>query len=98
MGDVRQEAGDSPANIVGGDVISGEEKREIEVEWIGGVGFGVLAGVIEAETRVAAGEWSTATATVGKGERTQGRAVLWANRGHGCLLRLNLGLMMKEPG
>jgi hypothetical protein len=32
---------------------------------------------------MAVGEWSTAAATVGKGEGAQGRAVLWANRGHG---------------
>ena len=47
---------------------------------------------------MAAGEWSTATAAVGKGESTQGRAVLWANRGHGCLLRLNFGLLMERAG
>jgi hypothetical protein len=62
------------------------------------VGFGLLAGVVEAEARMAAGEWSTAAATVGEGERTQGRAVLWANRGHGCLLRLNFGLLMERAG
>jgi hypothetical protein len=45
-------------------------------------------GVVEAEARMAAGEWSTATATIGKGESTQERAVLWANRGHGYLLRV----------
>jgi hypothetical protein len=86
MGEVGQESGDSHAEIAGGDAISREEKRWVAVGLIGGMGLGPLAGVVEAEARMAAGEWHTATAAVGKGESTQGRAVLWANRGHGCLL------------
>lgn len=50
--------------------------------------MGLLAGVVEAKARMTAREWSAATAAVGKREGTQGRAVLRANRGHGCLLRI----------
>jgi hypothetical protein len=67
VGDVGQEAGDSGAEIASRDVISREEERKVAAEWIGGVGFGLLTGVVEAETRMTAGEWSTASATVGKG-------------------------------
>jgi len=74
---------------VGCDVVSREEKRQVAVSLIGGVGFGLLTSMVEAEARMGAGERHTATAAVGKGEGTQGRAVLGANLGHGCLLRLN---------
>lgn len=80
MGEVGQEAGDSGAEIMRGDVISSEEKRQVAVGWLSGVGFGLLTGVVEAEARMAAGEWHTATATVGKGEGTQGRAVMGGSR------------------
>jgi hypothetical protein len=56
LGDVGQEACDSHAEILGRDAISREEKREVNVELFGGVGFGRLAGVVEAEARMAAGE------------------------------------------
>ena len=71
---------------MGCDVVSREEKRQVAVSLIGGVGFGLLTSMVEAEARMGAGERHTATAAVGKGEGTQGRAVQWANRGLGCLL------------
>src|SRR5580704_9502796 len=46
MGEVGQEAGDSGAEIAGRDVISREEERKVAVEWIGGEGLGLLAGVV----------------------------------------------------
>jgi hypothetical protein len=47
-------------------------------------------GVVGAEVGMAGGAGSAALAAIGEGETTQGLAVLWANRGHGCLLRLEL--------
>ena len=88
-----QEAAEGGAEIAGGKVLAGEEIGQFAGEFIGGAGLGVLAGVVGAEVGMMGGAGSAALAAVGKGETTQGLAVLWAKRGHAWLLKLE----MKKP-
>jgi len=85
-----QEAAEGGTEIAGGEVLAGEEIGEVAGEFICGAGLGVFAGVVGAEVRMPGGAGSAALAAVGKSETTQGLAVLWAKRGHGCLLKLEL--------
>jgi hypothetical protein len=50
-----------------------------------------------AEVGMLAGAGSAALAAVGKSEATQGRAVLWARRGHRRLRKVRFGITDKEP-
>jgi len=84
-----QEAAEGGAEIAGGKVLAGEEIGEVTGEFIGGAGLGVFAGVVGAEVGMVGRAGSAALAAVGKGETTQGLAVLWAKRGHRCLLKLS---------
>src|SRR2546425_920920 len=93
-----QEAAEGGAEIAGGKVLAGEEIGEVTGEFIGGAGLGVFAGVVGAEVGMMGGAGSAALAAVGKGETTQGLAVLiecgrraanWAKRGHRWLLKLS---------
>jgi hypothetical protein len=83
------EAAEGGAEIAGGEVFAGEEIGQVAAEFIGGAGLRFLAGVVGAEVGMMGGAGSAALAAVGEGETTQGRAVLWAKRGHGCLLKLS---------
>jgi len=84
-----QKAAEGGAEIAGGKVLAGEEIGEVTGEFIGGAGLGVFAGVVGAEVGMVGRAGSAALAAVGKGETTQGLAVLWAKRGHRCLLKLS---------
>src|SRR5712692_8422951 len=84
-----QEAAEGGAEIAGGKVFAGEEIGEVVGEFIGGAGLGVFAGVVGAEAGMMGGAGRAALAAVGKGETTQGLAVLWAKRGHRWLLKLS---------
>jgi hypothetical protein len=84
-----QEAAEGGAEIAGGKVLAGEEIGQFAGEFIGGAGLRVFAGVVGAEVGMIGGAGSAALAAVGKGETTQGLAVLWAKRGHGWLLKLS---------
>jgi len=95
-GDRGNQAGDGGAEIAGRDIISGEEIGEIIAEFFRGFGFGLFAGMVETEVRMRAGAWSATTAAIGKCEKTQGRAVLWAIRGHVGLLRFSFDLRKGE--
>jgi len=83
-----QEAAEGGAEIAGGEVFTGEEIGEVAGEFTGGAGLGVFAGVVGAEVGMMAGAGRAALAAIGKGETTQGLAVLWAKRGHRWLLKL----------
>jgi len=83
-----QEAAEGGAEIAGGEVFTGEEIGEAAGEFTGGAGLGVFAGVVGAEVGMMAGAGRAALAAIGKGETTQGLAVLWAKRGHRWLLKL----------
>ena len=89
------EAAKGGAKIAGGKVLTGKEIGEVMGEFIGGAGPGFLAGVLGAEVGMMGGAGSAALAAIGEGETTQGRAVLWAKRGHGCLQRFELEI--KKP-
>jgi len=83
------ESAEGGAEIAGGEVFTGEEIGQFAGEFIGGAGLGFFAGVIGAGVGMAGGAGSTALAAIGKGETTQGLAVLWAKRGHRWLLELS---------
>ena len=85
-----QEAAEGGAEIAGGNVFAGEEIGEVVGEFIGGAGLGVFAGVVGAEVGVMRGAGRAALAAIGEGETTQRLVVLWAKRGHGILLKLEL--------
>src|SRR5260370_36705245 len=84
-----QEAAEGGAEITGGEVLAGEEIGQFAGELIGGAGSRVFAGVVGAEVGMMGGAGNAALAAVGKGETTQGLAVLWAKRGHRWLLKLS---------
>ena len=68
--------GEGGAEVVGGDVVAGEEGGEVIGEFIGGGGAGFFLGVVETEMRMTADARSTATATIVEGEDAKGHAVL----------------------
>ena len=76
MEDGGEDATEGGAEIVGGQVVAGEAIGEFAGELLGKAGLGFLAGVVEAEVGMIAGAGSAALAAVGKGETTQGHAVL----------------------
>jgi hypothetical protein len=84
-----QEAAEGGAEIAGGEVLAGEKIGQFAGEFIGGASLGVFAGVVGAEVGMMGGAGSAALAAVGKGETTQGLAVLWAKRGPRWLLNLS---------
>src|SRR5260370_26473510 len=99
MDDGGQEAPDGGAEIACGKIFAGEEIGQFAGEFIGGAGLGVFSGVVGAEVGMAGGAGSAALAAVGKGETTQGLAVLiecgrsaanWTKRGHRWLPRFEL--------
>jgi len=82
------EAGQGGAEIAGGEVVAGEEIGQIFAKFFRSTGAGFFFGVIEAEAGMFAYARSAATAAIRERERTQGHAVLWTERGHKCLLRV----------
>ncbi len=78
------EAAEGGAEIAGGEVFAGEEIR--------GAGLGVFAGVVGAEVGMMRGAGSAALAAIRERKRTQGRAVLWTERGHKASLELSFGI------
>jgi len=76
------EAAEGSAQIVGGEVFSGEEIGQFAGELTGRAGPGLFAGVVEAEVGMIGGAGSAAVAAVGEGETTQRHAVPLAKRGH----------------
>jgi len=83
LSDSGEEAAKSEAEIAGGNVLAGKEKRDVLADGFGGFGLGILAGVVETEMRMVRRARSAATAAVGEGEGAQGRAVLGAECRHG---------------
>jgi len=87
-----QQAAEGGAEVAGGKVFAREEVRQFAGELIGGAGLGFFAGVVGAEVRMVGGAGSAALAAIGKGETTQGLAVLWTKRGHGVAPKVELEL------
>jgi hypothetical protein len=86
------QATEGSGEIASGDVLSGKKIGKILAESFCGESLGFPAEVVRAEVRTVAGEWATALAAIGKGETTQGRAVLSSERGHDCLLKLRFAI------
>ena len=89
------QAAQGDAEVAGGNVLSGKKIGKILSEFIGGESLGFPAEVVRAEVLTIAGEGATTLAAIGKGETTQGRAVLSTERGHGCLLRVEFCDLLK---
>jgi hypothetical protein len=84
----RDEAAQGGGEIAGREVVAGEKVGQVFAELFCGTGAGFFLGVVEAEARMFAGARGAATATIRERKRTQGRAVLWTERGHRSLLRV----------
>jgi hypothetical protein len=82
------EVAEGGAEVAGGEVVAGEEVRQVFAERFYGVGAGFFLGVVEAEMRIFAGARSAATAAIRERKLTQGHAVLGTERGHRSLLRV----------
>ncbi len=82
------EACQGGAEIAGGEVVAGEEVGQVFAEFLCGAGAGFFLGVVEAEAGMVADARSAATAAIRESKRTQGHAVLWTERGHKSLLRV----------
>jgi hypothetical protein len=80
-----EDIAESGAEIAGGKVAAGEPRGNVAADGLGGVGLCFLTGMKAAETRMAGKARRAALAAIGKGERTQGRAVLGATSRHGSL-------------
>jgi len=78
----------SGAQIAGGEVVAGEVVSQIFAEIICGAGAGFFLGVVRAEAGMVGEARSAATAAIRERKRTQGHAVLWTERGHKSLLRV----------
>jgi hypothetical protein len=83
-----QEAAEGGAEIAGGKILAGEEIGRFAGEFIGGACAGFFLGVVGAEVFMVAVAGSAATAAIRESKRTQGHAVLWTERGHRSLLRV----------
>jgi hypothetical protein len=86
--DCGDEASQGGAEIAGGEVVAGEEVRQVFAERLGGAGPGFFLGVVGAEAGIVAEARSAAMAAIREGKRTQGHAVLCTERGHKSLLRV----------
>jgi hypothetical protein len=86
------EAPQGGAEIAGGEVVAREEVGEVFAEGLCGGGAGFFLGVVEAEMGMVAVARSAATAAIRERKRTQGHAVLWTERGHKSLLRVEFGI------
>ena len=82
------EACQGGAEVAGGEVVAREEAGEVLAEFFSGLGAGLLLGVIEAEVGMVAGAGRAAAAAIFKRKQTQEHAVLWTERGHRSLLRV----------
>src|SRR6266852_4135570 len=92
------EACQGGAEIAGGQVVAGEEVGQVFAEFLCGAGAGLFLGVVGAEAAIVAGARSAATAAIRESKRTQGHAVLWTERGHKSLLRVEFwDLLRKGP-
>ena len=90
-GDCGEEAAQSGGQIAGGEVIAGEEIREVAPESFGGLDLRLLAGVEAAKLRMAGLARNAAAAAVGEGEGTQRGAVFRAKGRHRSLLTVGFG-------
>jgi hypothetical protein len=77
-----EDVSEGGVEIVGGEVVAGEEPREIFGELLAGAGTGVFFGVMVAEVGTGGDARGTATAAVGESETAKRSAVLRVKRWH----------------
>ncbi len=77
LGDSGEEASEGGAEIAGGHIAAGKVIGDILAGLLASEGLRFLAGVEGAEVRMAVTARSAALAAIGKGERTQRRAVVF---------------------
>jgi hypothetical protein len=82
VGQGGENAAEGQTEIAGSEIFTGEEIGDVAAEFLGGLGLGVFTGMVIAEVRMGGRTRSAAAAAIGKGESTQGRAVLGAKSGH----------------
>jgi hypothetical protein len=68
-------------------VLSGKIASDFLAYFLASEDLGFPAGVESAEIGMTLAAWDAAAAAVDKRERTQGHAVLWADRAHRILLK-----------
>jgi hypothetical protein len=90
LGGGGKDASEGGVEITGGEITAREEIGNVATDVFGGLGLRLFAGMKTAELRMTGLARSEALAAIGESETTQGRAVLWAKRGHGILLKLEL--------
>jgi len=94
----RDETCQGGAEIASGEVAAGEEVGQVFAEGFCGAGAGFLLGVVEAKVGMVVDARGEATAATCESERTQGHAVLWTERGHKSLLRVEFWDLVTEKG
>jgi len=62
------EAREGGAEVVGGEIVAGEEAGEVLAEFFGELGLGFFLGVVETEVGMVAGAGSAAAAAIGERE------------------------------
>ena len=90
------EAAQGGTEVASGEVVAGEEVAQVFAEFFCGAGAGFLLGVVEAEAGMFAGARSAAPAAIRERKRAQGHAVLWTERGHKSLLRVEFWNLLAD--
>ena len=85
LGYAAEDLAEGIGEIAGGEVAAGEAVQDIAADDYGGVGLRLLKGMRITKMRMVFEAGRAAFAAISKGEGTQGRAVLGADRRHGSL-------------
>jgi len=85
LGDGGKQAAKGGADVASGDELAGEKASDVFAGFFAGESLGFLASMAGAERGMARTARDAATAAVGEGEGTEGRAVRGTNSGHGSL-------------
>jgi hypothetical protein len=86
LGDGGEEASECGAEVTGRHVLAGKIAGDLLAHFLASEDLGFPAGMEGAEI-MAVAAWNAAAAAIGERERTQGHAVLWADRAHRSLLK-----------
>jgi hypothetical protein len=97
LGDGGKEAAQCGAEVAGWHVLSGEIAGDFLANLLASEDLRFPAGMEGAEI-MAMAAWNAAAAAIGESERTQGHAVLWADRRHRSLLKENFWILGESRG
>lgn len=78
-----EDAAEGGVEIVGGEIVAGEEESKIVGYFFGGVELGFFLGVVETEVGTGGDAGSAAAAAVVERETTERHTVLGSERWHG---------------